>query len=415
MKHLKIILIGILFIGLLSCEKEKNLTLNETIKSIMDEWYLWYDKMPMVNIASYTKPQDLIDALKYETLDRWSFIITEDEYNQYYEEGKYYGHGMGYSFGSDNKPRVIYVFKSSELYKSGVRRGWTIKMINGTIPTSSNVAGLLGDNVAGIQNTFLFGRPDATDTSLTFTKTEVKMDMILESDTFHLGNTIAGYLVLYGFIANAKTELENIITSFKLQGVSELIVDLRYNGGGWVEDAAKFGALIAGSNAENDVICKIIHNDKKTSENFEIKMETNQNSLNLKRVFFITTKSTASASELLINGLKPFIDVKIIGKASDGKPVGMYKQDLTEFKYVFFPIMFKTVNKNDEGDYYNGIIVDKEVSDDITHDFGSRDEACLYQALYYIEHGNYSVARKSYIEAIEKGKTNWWDQQFGAY
>jgi carboxyl-terminal processing protease len=423
MKNLKLVLILTLLIGLFSCKKDdinnnnnNDTTLNRTVKNIMDEWYLWYDKMPTVNVDSFTNPQDLVDALKYKTLDRWSFIITEDEYNQYLVEGTYYGHGMDYAFGTDNKLRATLVYKSSEQYKAGVRRGWIIKKINETVPTSNNIKNLWGENKAGIQNTFQFTRPGNTDTIISFTKTLVKMDMIIENDTLHVGNKIVGYIVLKGFISDAEQEVANVFSTFKQQGVTDLIVDLRYNGGGWIDDAAKMGALITGANAENGVICKLIHNDKKIAENFDVTMEPNANALNLNRVFFITSRATASASELLINGMKPFIDVKIIGSATDGKPVGMYKQDLKEFKYVFFPIMFKTVNKNDEGDYYNGIPVDKETIDDITHDFGDRNEACLFQALHYIEKGSFAATVKSHIGAIDKPLSdNWWDQIFGVY
>jgi C-terminal processing protease CtpA/Prc len=415
MKNSLIILSALIAIGFTSCKKDTSLSLNETIKQTMDEKYLWYDKMPSVDVASFKDPQKLVDALAYKTFDKWSFIITDNEYQQYYIDTKYYGHGFDYRFGTDGKLRICLVFKSSDMYKAGVRRGWVIKQINNTAPTSNNTQSLVGDNVAGIKNTFLFERPGKADTSMTFTKTEVKMDMIVDDEVLTIGDKTVGYLVLYGFIGDAEQELINVFQTFKSKGVNELVLDLRYNGGGKVLTGAKLGALIAGRNANNGIICKLKHNNKLSKTDIDAFMYATDTSLNLNRVFIITTSNTASTSEIVINGLKPFIDVKLIGKTTHGKPVGMELQDLKEFGYVFFPIMFKTVNKNDEGEYFNGIVVDKEIEDDITNDFGDQHEACLANAINYINTGSFFSTKKAVVGALEKPATSWWDQQFGVY
>ena len=112
---------------------------------------------------------------------------------------------------------------------------------------------------------------------------------------------------------------------------------------------------------------------------------------------FITSKGTASSSEALINCLAPYIDVKTVGDTTYGKPVGMYV-----FKYddwAFLPIVFKLVNTNGTGDYFFGIPPDSECPDDITRSFDDREEACLKEALYYIENGSFPARKyvKRYV------------------
>ena len=112
--------------------------------------------------------------------------------------------------------------------------------------------------------------------------------------------------------------------------------------------------------------------------------------LSLTRLIVITTRLTASASEAVMNGLKPFLNVVSIGDTTNGKPVGMNGWEVGE-KYFFWPITFKIVNKNNEGDYFDGIAPGKVIADDITHDFDDRNELCLKEAIHYLETGSFST------------------------
>ena len=98
----------------------------------------------------------------------------------------------------------------------------------------------------------------------------------------------------------------------------------------------------------------------------------------------ITTRSTASASEAVMNGLNPYINVVSIGDTTDGKPTGMMGWEVAK-KYWFWPVTFKLLNKNDEGEYFAGIAPAKYAGDDITHDFNDRNELCLKEAIHYLE------------------------------
>ena len=118
---------------------------------------------------------------------------------------------------------------------------------------------------------------------------------------------------------------------------------------------------------------------------------TKLGSLNISRLFFIVSSSTASASELLINNLKPFVDVKLVGPSNTyGKPVGYFPIEVSD--WYIFPVSFRTTNKNGEGSYFNGIPLDKQVGDGLNKDWGDKDESALASILKYIGTGSFSVA-----------------------
>lgn len=151
--------------------------------------------------------------------------------------------------------------------------------------------------------------------------------------------------------------------------------------------------LLVGNSAENELFNTSQYNRYKSENNENTYIEKESNSLNLKRVFFITSDGSASASELLINGIKPYIEVILIGKNTHGKPVGMrtfrYKDMVAAF------ITFKGINANNEGDYYNGIPIDAATRDGLEKEFGDPEEDCLKQAYYYIENNAFMPTLKS--------------------
>ncbi|HPV57934.1 MAG TPA: S41 family peptidase, partial [Tenuifilaceae bacterium] len=138
--------------------------------------------------------------------------------------------------------------------------------------------------------------------------------------------------------------------------------------------------------AFGNIYTKSYHNDKLSRENSYITFNTENNSLQLNKVTFITTQGSASASELLINGLKPFLDVTLVGEKTHGKPVGMYTFTFNDpsIDWAFVPICFTMRNANNEGDYYDGIPVNINAADDITLPFGDVNEASLNAALLNI-------------------------------
>jgi hypothetical protein len=191
------------------------------------------------------------------------------------------------------------------------------------------------------------------------------------------------------FITPSSQELADAFAFFKAQNVKDLILDLRYNGGGILDVAAELASYITGKTSTETFI-KFSYNDKKASNDTIYKFRNVASPLNLTRLVVITTRETASASEEVINGVKPFLPVTTIGDTTDGKPTGMNIWQTTDSKYVFAPVTFEAVNSAGQGGYYNGFAPAKLVSDDFTRDFSDKGELCYKEAIYFLTNGTVS-------------------------
>jgi carboxyl-terminal processing protease len=401
-----LIFISILFI---SCKKEPSgppiidLQGRDYLYDLMNEWYLWYNLMPSVKKDDYTDPFKLLEAMKYKTLDKWSFVENYDEFKAAME-GTFVGHGFRIGLDENGIARIALIYANSPLYANGVRRGWIVKKINDTeiapILSAGNSAAytqLIGESKAGITNKFLFQKPDGTEVTISSTKASFTLNSVLVYDTLHLSSGTTGHLVFDSFIQPSTQELQTAFSYFKTNAVTDLVIDLRYNSGGILDVAVDLASLIAGNAFVSTTLIKSSYNDKHTSENRITNFKSEANPLNLTRLVVITTRYTASASEVVINGLKPHLNVKCIGDTTNGKPTGMnvwtYPANSNSPTFVFAPITFKLVNSANEGDFFGGILPAKYVPDDISHDFSDRKELCLKEAIHYLETG--SVSTKS--------------------
>lgn len=375
----------VIALALLSCEKEEDydVNVNKELYDLMNEYYLWYNQMPSVNPDEFASPVELMDALRVNPPDKWSYVTTRTELEAYYNQGAYIGFGFGSGFNSDGELFLSFVFKNSPLYAQGINRGWQIISINGQTPTPENYSSLIGPSEAGVSKTFVFKSPAGTTHEYTFTKAAISMNTVLMDTVYTFDAKKVGYFVLESFISTTKDELTSVFADFKSKGVSELIVDLRYNGGGQVSVSTYLANLIGGNITSGKVYAKSYHNDKKTSMNRDTLFRVEDNSISLSNVTFITTQSSASASELVINGLKPFLNVTLVGEKTHGKPVGMYTFTFRDpsIDWAFVPICFTMRNANNEGDFFDGIPVNISAEDDITLPFGDVNEASLNAAL----------------------------------
>lgn len=414
MKRLKTLLpIFIVIIALTACDDDdnnngKNIDVNQELLNLMDSYYLWYNQMPVVNPQDYSNPAELMDALRVNPPDKWSYVTTRAEFEAYYNQAAYVGFGFGSGFDADGNLYISFVFKSSPLAAEGVGRGWQILTIDGETPTTNNYSDLIGASEVGVSKTFVFKSPGGENYEYTFTKNEISMNTVLFDSVYTYGTSKVGYFVLESFIDKTKEELNTVFSNFKSAGVNELIVDLRYNGGGEVIVSKYLANLIGGSVAFGKVYATSAHNDKHSDLNCSYLFSAESNSLSLNRVIFITTSGTASASELVINGLKPFMDVALVGKNTHGKPVGMYIFTFNDpdIDWAFVPVCFSMYNANNEGDYYNGLQVTVAANDDILVPFGDTDESSLNASLSYLgvtTKGNTAKSIKPFHSIVGKG------------
>jgi len=409
----------------------------DSIYLYAQQTYFWNQGMPRYetfNPRQYNSNDAVLAAIKElpstGNKDKYSFIDDGTVANQIGGVSGNFGFSLNYD--ASDLLRITYVYQSSSADEKGLKRGYQIVKINDRSDLSRikpNVD-FINNALASTSIRLTLLKPDGNTFEATVTRTTYKVNPILFTKTYTVGAKKVGYIVFNSFTSNAVPLLDAAFSRFSADGVSELIVDLRYNGGGDVGTAQSFTNLIAPSAQNNrtmftmywtktmqDGNATILQNQKFYSKgadgitrlysyfdysykptiaagNQEVFAKRGSLS-NLSRVYFIVTGSTASASELLINNLKPVMDVKLIGKKTYGKPVGFFALHIDKLD-LYIP-QFQTKNQRDEGDYFDGMSVDKEVADDLSKDFGDPSESLLAQALYYSANGAFTSYLKDNI------------------
>ena len=254
---------------------------------------------------------------------------------------------------------------------------------------------LMGPATVGLTNTFLFQKPDETEVTYSSTKSSFTANSVPAYNVIDLSSGKTGYLCFDAFIDPAEGELNEAFAFFKANNVTDLIIDLRYNGGGDLDRAQQLASLVMAAADTTKICYKLKYNNTVSADwNQTYKFAKTTSPLGIERVVFITTRSTASASEVVISALKPYVTVSLVGDTTYGKPVGMniwgYPFPSTstpepDYKYAFGPITFEYVNASDWGGFYDGIIPDVMANDDITRDFGDPEELSLKAAIAVLE------------------------------
>lgn len=421
-KTIKISLILTLFAISISCRKEDNHPADEVIRqevyNAMRDDYLWNDSIPKsIDPLGFPDAQSIISSLRVN-VDRWSHVSAKSTYQQYYEEGKYEGLGFMMAWDTNDSLRVGMVYKQSSAGIAGMKRGDVFLEINNTkITADTDINGLFENMTLNSTYHFKLKRSNGETYQADVSVEVVTMNTVLKDTILTINGNKVGYLSFKGFIEPSVKELTTVFTDFLNAGVQEVVLDLRYNGGGRM-DVAMFlaNALVPPANS-NSLAFKIIHNQNHQGENETGNFESSEYNLGLSRLFVIATGGTASASELVINCLKPYMQVIQIGDDSYGKPVGSYGQEAGKNdEYIISVINMKILNANNEGDYFDGLPADAYVPDDLTHHFGDPQEACFKEALHYIEHGAFSISTKSgYYHKQRSIRLSGFRQEIGAF
>jgi carboxyl-terminal processing protease len=393
----------------------------DALYGLLQEWYFWYKDLPPIDVKGVKDPYKLMDTLRYKPLDRWSFVA---DYNAFVAsmQGTFVGHGIRIGLDPQGKARIVTIYQNSPLYANGttnprgVRRGWIIKSLNGqdlaAILASGNAAAyntLMQPAQAGIINTFVFTTPRGNDTTAVTTKKSFQVNSVMLYDTLTINSKKTGHLVFDEFIEPSSLELQTAFAFFKAQNVKDLILDLRYNGGGILNVATELASYIAGTSKFGTPFVSSAYNDKKKSEETTTNFKTILSPLDLTRLVVITTRETASASEVIINGLRPHLAVTTIGDTTNGKPTGMNVWSDLNYKYIFAPITFKLVNSALQGDFYAGFAPAKNVPDDITRDFTDKNELCFKEAIYFLANGTVSTkGTYMYKPSIQRSEKPAW-------
>jgi C-terminal processing protease CtpA/Prc len=376
----------------------------QAVHDLMVEWYFFNDELEQqqkytgLNLNTFPSAQDLLSFLRYrpQEFDRgFSFITTPAADAQFFGEGQFVGFGFGSKFVDapvNADLRLTQVFSASPAAAAGFQRGQRIVAIDGrTIAEIGQAEGLsaaLGAADVGVTRTFLIRDPDpgGAEFEVAVAKALVTIDPVPSTAIFDVGGTTVGYVDFRTFISTADAELDQAFAEFALQDVSALVVDLRYNGGGLVSTAERLANLIGGFIASDQVLSETLFNSSKSTFDSVVRFQDLPGSLSLlQEVVFITTGSSASASELVINALKPKTLVTLVGSTTFGKPVGQSGFPYCNDEFLLRPVTFETVNALGEGRYFDGIMVDCNAADDLGSEIGDPAEASLATALEFLE------------------------------
>lgn len=375
------------------------------VTSVTQDWYLWYDELADVNPANYATAQGYLSALTAplgaDSRDPgFSYITTITEDEARFTSGAYVGFGFRFDLDATNRMFFADVFQESPAGEAGFNRGNEVLAIDTgsgfeTIAElaerGATVEELFGASAAGVERTFRISQAGRVFEA-TITKRELDTPplavepLLIERE----GLSPVGYLNLRGFTTSANEPLANASAVFRDAGVTDLVIDFRYNGGGLLDVADRLLDLMAGQLAQGEESFRLAHNDKRAAEYDEgARFAPQPNSMAPLRIAFITTGSTASASELVINSLAPHIEVVLVGEDTLGKAVGQYAFDQPDCDTRLRLVAFEIVNGEGLGGYYTGLLDTGRFTlcpavDDITRAFGDPEEASLSRALDWL-------------------------------
>ena len=452
-------LLAILFIGF-SCTDEdddirivpSNLEIRDFVWRGMNFFYLYKDNVPDLAddrfatdedyeayLASFDSPEDLFNDVLFlpGDEDQFSFIVSSRAELDLILQGT--GLSSGVEFGLVRFPNddtnifaiVRYILPNSNAASTSLQRGDIITRVGGVQLTDSNFGGLLfGDDTSITYGLATFDGATVTDTAeeVTVQKAIITENPIFIADVLNIGGQNIGYLMYNGFRRNFDEQLNDVFGNFVANGVTDLVLDLRYNGGGSVSSATTLASMITGQFAgqvfsteqwNSDLQARFEANQpEQLVNNFvtsTVNPDTNEfdrtplNSLNLNRVFVLTTGSSASASELIINSLSPYINVVQIGTQTRGKfqasttvfdsevPDG--RSDFNDFndgegvtsshEYIMQPLILVLVNADGVSEFAQGLRPDLELREDFANFgvLGDPSEPLLARAIQEITGG----------------------------
>lgn len=414
------------------------------------EMYLWYDALP--DYATFNPRQYATGGNVLSNYKKDLFLITQYKINpttglpyeysgypgtpkySFMEEGnptagttgtvsladKGDDFGMALTAVSDNDIRIRYVNPASASAVAGLVRGDRIVKVNGNTISSSS-GSYIDAALAGARSsvTLTVKKQDGTTSDITLNQQDYTTNPVYKQAILTAGTQKVGYVAVSRFsaLSSFKPALQNVFSSFATAGVTALVIDLRYNGGGYTQSAEELVNLVAPASLNGKVMYTeffntLLQNGQAPILKQQVYLDANGNTQQfnghtatyadvdysvsgntykfgkegtlqtVKQVVFIVGGGTASASELAINSLKPYLPVKLVGQQTYGKPVGFFGIKIDA--YTVYMSSFSMQNANGEGDYFHGMTPELPANDDITHDFGDPTETSLAAALAYI-------------------------------
>ncbi len=379
--------------------------------NVLNEWYLFPETLPAnLDPAGFTTVDAYINALtataRAQRRDRFfTFITSIREENAFFSSGATAGFGIRISY--DNAARRAFIaeaFENAPALAAGIDRGAEIIAIGTSESNLRTVSDIIAaEGTAGVSNALgpstagtarVLRITDATGTrNLAVTKAD--FDLVAVSPRYGArvindGGRRVAYVNLRTFISSADNELRTAFENFRSQGITDYIIDFRYNGGGLISTAEVMYDLLGGDRTTSEVASLQTFRTSKSNSNVTRRFAPNARSVRPIKIAFIGTASTASASELVMNTFVPYLGVNaaLIGTNTSGKPVGQIALDQAVCDDRVRVVAFSTQNSANQGFYYDGMAgvmrASCQAPDDLTKPLGDPAEGSVKSALDFI-------------------------------
>lgn len=371
------------------------------LRDYMDDWYFWYRISPSPSPSGYSTLESYFDALLYTgssadfPADRWSYYDSTEDFNRFWGEGRTMGYGVSVAGleVEDRPDQPLYVRAveaRSDAAARGVVRGDEIVSIDGVSAAELIADGSFSVLTAGEtgETITMVLRRDGATRSVTLTATEYALTPVPATTVLTTtGGRKLGYVAVKDMISQVTTPLGQAFASFASAGVDEVVLDLRYNGGGLVSVGATVASYVTGAAKSGQAYARLLYNDRHQDENQTFAFQNPSAAAGVSRVFVLVGPRTCSASEQVINGLRGVgVEVVAIGDTTCGKPVGFLPED-DGCGTTYSVVNFESVNARNEGRYFDGFVPTCTVAEDFTRTLGSAGEPLLAAAATYADSG----------------------------
>ena len=423
---------------------------NNFLRSWTNDLYLWYSEVPDADPATYPDTLAYFDVLKTSAVtasanpkDRFHFTYPTPDWLALSQSGVAAGYGAQWVIiGTAPNRRVVVAYTEfdSPAGDAVIERGAEVISVDGvSIATGNTQAeidvlneGLFPSDPGGSHEFVIQDLGAPSTRTVTLTAENVTSDPVPSVGTVTSGSSTVGYILFNDHIATSEAALIDAADDLVASGIDELVLDIRYNGGGYLAIASELAYMIAGSaRTSGQTFEQLQFNDKHptndpvtgdplapmpflSTANIDPSIQgQNLPQLNLSRVFVLTGVDTCSASESIINSLRGVgVQVIQIGSRTCGKPYGFYPEDNCGTTY--FSIQFRGVNAQNFGDYADGFVPTQTpsadlsqvpgcpVADDFTHELGDANEARFAAALQYLSAGTCPAASSAATAGLGK-------------
>lgn len=378
------------------------------VHASMLDYYLFADQVDSdADLDSHEDVESLITALRVAPYDTFSYITDEQSHSSRFDDGETVGLGWLLHVDANDEMWFKLVDSGSPLAEAGVERGERLVTVNDRPAidffrqSSTDRDELLSSEDNGASARLTVASVLGTSRNLVVSKAAYSLQSVLDQQTVEHNGLDVAYLHFHQFLDTASAELQSAFSSLATQDIDELVLDMRYNAGGRVAVSAELASYLVGRQHAGDTFVSYQANQKYRDEHSSsFVFENLDQALDLNRVFVLQTDDTCSAAELVINGLRPYMEVITIGGTSCGKPYASIPN--TACDKVMNALELEALNAEGVGAYYNGIAADCPASDLLSQRLGNPAENLFATALDYIDTGFCSSNRRLFESAVEQ-------------